>query len=368
MSVPFVDLVRQYRMIAEEIDRAIHGILVGGQFILGPNVEAFERELAGYCEVSHGIGVASGTDAIRLALEAVGVGPGSEVITSPFTFIATAEMISQLGAVPVFVDIEPDTYTLDLSQTAKKVSKRTKAVIPVHLYGHPADMGPIMDLAERHGFWVIEDAAQAVGAEYQGRRVGGIGHMGCFSFFPTKNLGGYGDGGFVTTNDSGLAERVRRLRQHGSREKYVHELLGWSSRLDELQAAVLRVKLRHLDEWTESRRAHAQRYRELLSDLPIHLPLERRGNRAVYHLFTIRTPHRDALQKYLADRGIRSMVHYPVPLHLQPLYRDLAAGSLPESEQASCEVLSLPMFPELKPAELNAVVSTISDFFSERKY
>jgi len=364
VSIPFVDLARQYSTIAEEVDRAIYQVLASGQFILGSNVKAFEQELASYCGAASGIGVASGTDALRLALEAVGVGPGSEVITSPFTFVATAEMVSQLGAVPVFADIDPRTYTLHPDWVAKKVTNRTKAIIPVHLYGHPAEMAPIMDLAKQHGLWVIEDAAQAVGAEYRGRRVGSIGHLGCFSFFPTKNLGGYGDGGFVTTNDTGLAERIRMLRQHGSREKYFHEFLGWSSRLDELQAAVLRVKLRHLDGWTERRRAHVQRYRELLAALPVRLPPERAGDRVVYHLFTLRTPHRDELQKYLAERGIQTMVHYPIPLHLQPLYRDLGVGPLPESERASREVLSLPLFPELEPDELAAVASAIAEFFA----
>lgn len=364
MSVPFLDLSRQYKTIAEEINQAIHEVLVSGQFILGPNVRALEQELASYCGASCGIGVASGTDALRLALRAVGVGPGSEVITSPFTFIATAEMVSQLGAVPVFADIDPGTYTLDPDQVARKVTRRTRAIIPVHLYGHPADMGAIMDLAERRGLWVIEDAAQAVGAECQGRRVGAIGHLGCFSFFPTKNLGGYGDGGFVTTNDAGLAERIRMLRHHGSHRKHFYEFLGWSSRLDELQAAVLRVKLRHLDGWTERRRAHARRYRELLAPVPVCLPAERAGDRAVHHLFTIRTPQRDELQEYLSEQGIQTMVYYPMPLHLQPLYRNPGAGSLPESERASREVLSLPLFPEIESEELAAVASAIAEFFA----
>lgn len=365
MKVPFVDLRRQYTSVASEIRQAFAQVLEGGQFILGPNVCALEEELAAYCQVPHAVGVASGTDALRLALEAVGIAPGEEVITSPFTFIATAEMISKLGAVPVFADIDLDTYTLDSKDVARKITGRTKAILPVHLYGHPADMEPLMELADRHKLWVIEDAAQAIGADYGRRRVGGIGHVGCFSFFPTKNLGGCGDGGLVTTGDPVLADRVRMLRQHGSREKYVHHSLGWSSRLDELQAAALRVKLRYLDEWTERRRAIAVRYRQLLTGTPVVLPVERPDNRAVYHLFTIASGSRDELKKYLADRGVQTAVHYPLPLHLQPVYRDLAAGPLPRSERAAREVLSLPLFPEMTVDEVEAVATAVTEFFAE---
>lgn len=363
VKIPFLDLRRQYRSIAEEVDRAIREVLENVQFILGPQVKAFEDDMARYCGATHSIGVASGTDALRLALETVGVGPGCEVIVPPFTFVATAEMVSQLGATPIFADIDAGTYTIDPDQVARRITPKTKAIVPVHLYGHPADMKPIMELADRHGLWVIEDAAQAIGAEHGNRRVGAIGHLGCFSFFPTKNLGGYGDGGLVMTDSVEIANRIRMLRQHGSREKYRYESLGWSSRLDELQAAVLRVKLRHLDEWTECRRANVQLYRKLLAPLPVQLPLERVGDRAVYHLFTIRTPHRDELKKYLSDRGIETMVYYPIPLHLQPVYENLEMGSLPESERASREVLSLPLFPELQPDELEIVASTIAEFF-----
>jgi dTDP-4-amino-4,6-dideoxygalactose transaminase len=366
MSVPFLDLVRQYSAISTEIDDAIRGVIRSGQFILGPNVKALEAEMAKYCGAAYGIGLASGTDALRLALEAVRIKPGDEVITSPFTFIATAEMISQIGAVPVFADITADTYALDPADVEWRITPRTRAIIPVHLYGHPADTTALVALARRYQMVVIEDAAQAVGAEHAGQRVGSIGDIGCFSFFPTKNLGAYGDGGLVTTNDPAIAERTHRLRQHGQREKYVHDSLGWSSRLDELQAAVLRVKLRYLDEWTDRRRALADQYRERLAGLPIRLPTERPGDRHVYHLFTVATDRRDELQKYLDGQGVRTMVHYPIPLHLQTAYRGLQRVSLPESERASREVLSLPIFPEMTEEEFEAVVLAVKTFFAER--
>jgi dTDP-4-amino-4,6-dideoxygalactose transaminase len=366
VTVPFIDLPREYRTIKDEIDAAIRGVVESGQFILGAEVAAFECEMAAYCGAAHGIGVANGTDALRLALEVAGVRPGDEVITTPFTFVATAEMVSQVGAVPVFADIESHGYGLDPLDVARKITPRTKAIIPVHLYGEPAAMDPLMKLAEAHGLAVIEDAAQAIGARSGGRRIGSVGHLGCFSFFPTKNLGAYGDAGFVTTNDGALAERLGMLRQHGQRQRYVHETLGWSSRLDEIQAAVLRVKLRHLDAWTAARHTHVRRYRQLLAGTPVRLPTEREGDRGVYHLFTIETEHRDELQKYLADQGIRTAVHYPVPLHRQPLYRDLATGPLPNSERASRQVLSLPLFPELRPDELETVAAAVRAFFGER--
>ena len=363
MNVPFVDLCRQYDAIKEEIDEAISGVVRGGQFILGPNVAAFESEMAAYCCASHAVGVGSGTDALRIALEALDIGPGAEVITTPFTFVATAEAISRMGAVPVLADIDPMTYALDPAAVARKITPRTRAVVVVHLYGQPADMAPVMELAQRHRLWVVEDAAQAVGAEYRGRRVGTIGHVGCFSFYPTKNLGAYGDGGLITTNDDAIAAAVRMLRQHGSRAKYVHERHGWCSRLDEIQAAVLRVKLRHLDDWTSRRRALAQEYRELLGSLPLALPRDLEGARGVYHLFTIRSSERDVLAKHLEESGIGTAVHYPTPLHLQPLYRDEYREDFPESERASRDVLSLPLFPELTPEELGAVAGAITAFF-----
>lgn len=364
MKIPFIDLVRQYATIKDEIDAAMAGVVRSGQFILGRHVKSFEEELAAYVGAAHGVGVGSGTDALRLALEAVGVRRGDEVITTSFTFIATAEMISQIGAVPVFVDIDPDTYVIDPEAIERRLTPRTRAIIPVHLYGHPADMTAIMDLARSRGISVIEDAAQAVGAEHAGRRIGGVGHVGCFSFFPTKNLGAYGDGGLVTTSDASVAERLRKLRHHGQQVRYVHDSLGWCSRLDEIQAAILRVKLRHLENWTERRRACATRYRELLGGLPLRLPAEPDGGRAVYHLFTVATERRDALQKYLDERGIATAVHYPTPIHLQGPYRGGPIG-LPATERAAAEVLSLPLFPEMTDDELGVVSGAVRAFFTE---
>lgn len=364
MSVPFIDLRRQYEAVAAEVDPAVRAVLAGGQYILGAEVQAFESEFAAFCGAAHGIGVASGTDALRLALEAARVGTGDEVILPAFTFVATAEVVTQLGAVPVFADIDATRLTLDPADVARRLTPRTKAIMPVHLYGRSADMAPLLVLAERHGLVVIEDAAQAVGAEYGGRRIGSLGHIGCFSFFPTKNLGAYGDGGFVTTSDGDLAERVRLLRHHGERQRYYHEAVGWCSRLDEIQAAALRVKLRHLEAWTVARRRHAAAYREAFAGLPLGLPEERPDERAVYHLFTIRTDRRDELKKFLTDRGIATAVYYPMPLHRQPLYQAAAVAGLERSERASEEVLSLPIFPELTEAERAEVVAAVHSFFS----
>ena len=363
MTVPFVDLPRQYAGIKAEVDRAIADVVESGQFVLGAQGTALEAEMAHYCGVAHAIGVGSGTDALRIALQALELGAGDEVITTPFTFVASVVTITQAGAVPVFADIDPVTFALDPAAVARKITPRTRALLPVHLYGQPADMTPLLALARPHGITVIEDAAQAVGAEYHGQRAGGIGALGTFSFYPTKNLGAYGDGGLITTNDAALAERVRMLRDHGSRKRYVHELEGWCSRLDEIQAAVLRVKLRHLEAWTERRRSIAGFYRERLAGLPLALPPERPHERAVYHLFTVRSAHRDDLAKHLAARDIRTAIHYPVPVHLQPMYRSRHRESLPESERASQEVLSLPLFPELTRAELEAVVAGVTSFF-----
>lgn len=364
MKVPFIDLTRQHATIAAEVDPAVAAVVAGAQFILGPNVQALERELAAYCGARHGIGVASGTDALHLALSAVGVKEGDEVIVPAFTFVATAEMVSQLGARPVFADIDPVTLTLDADDAAKRVTRRTRAILPVHLYGQPADMAPLQDLADRYEIAIVEDAAQAVGADWDGRRVGSLGRAACFSFFPTKNLGAWGDGGFVTTNDDGVADRIARRRNHGTRARYVHEEVGWCSRLDELQAAVLRVKLRHLDAWTAARRRLAARYRTLLAGLPLTLPDDRAGTRSVYHLFTVRLAARDALQRFLAEQEIGAMVHYPVPLHRQPVYRDLPTGTLGVCERAAAEVLSLPLYPDLRDDEQDAVAAAIHAFFA----
>jgi dTDP-4-amino-4,6-dideoxygalactose transaminase len=357
-----VDLRRQYAAIARDIDVVVHAVLAGGQYILGPEVQAFEAELARFCGATFGVGVASGTDALRLALEAGGIGPGDEVILPAFTFVATAEVVTQLGAVPVLADVEPGRLTLDPADVARRLTPRTRALMPVHLYGRCADMTPLLDLAQRHGLLVIEDAAQAIGAEYDGRRAGALGRIGCFSLFPTKNLGAYGDAGVVTTDDPALAERVRLLRHHGQKQRYFHEAVGWCSRLDELQAAILRVKLRHLETWTAERRRHAAAYRDALRDLPLTLPVEAANERAVYHLFTVRSSRRDELKKFLHDRGIGTAVHYPIPIHRQPLYRHLPAAALGESERASQEVLSLPIFPELTDAERDEVIAAVRAF------
>ncbi|MGA9348262.1 MAG: DegT/DnrJ/EryC1/StrS family aminotransferase [Anaerolineae bacterium] len=363
--IPIVDLKAQYESIKDEINEAIQGVLESGHFILGPNVEALERGVAEYCECHYGVGVASGTDALRLSLHALGIGPGDEVITTPFTFIATANTISHMGAIPVFVDIDSRTYNVDPAKIEQAITERTKAILSVHLYGHPADMGSIMEIAKRYGLRVIEDCAQAIGAEYKRQRVASFGDVGCLSFYPTKNLGAYGDGGLVVTNDPEVAERVDILRRQGGRVKYHAEVLGFNSRLDELQAAILRVKLRHLDEWIEARRQRAHRYSELLDDSTVTTPCEDEGVRHVYYLYTIRAPRRDELRDHLKQRGINTMVYYPLSLHRQKLYRDLghAEVSLSQSERAEREVLSLPMYPELREEQIETVVEAITDFY-----
>lgn len=363
--IPIVDLKAQYRSIKDEINEAVQGVLESGHFVLGPNVEALEKEVAEYCQCRYGVGVASGTDALRLSLHALGIGPGDEVLTTPFTFIATANTISHTGATPVFVDIDPRTYNVAPAKIEEAITERTKAILPVHLYGQPADMGPIMEIAKRYNLRVIEDCAQAIGAEYKGRRVGAFGDVGCLSFYPTKNLGAYGDGGMVVTNDPEIAERVDVLRRQGSRVKYHAELLGFNSRLDELQTAILRVKLKHLDEWTGARQERAHRYNELLSDSAITTPHEGGDVRHVYYLYTIRAPRRDELQDHLKRRGISSTAYYPLSLHRQKLYRNLGYGevSLPQSERAEGEVLSLPMYPELTEEQQIAVAEDIRRFY-----
>ncbi|MEA3459945.1 MAG: DegT/DnrJ/EryC1/StrS family aminotransferase [Chloroflexota bacterium] len=372
--IPILDLKAQYAAIEQEIDAAIKEVLLSGQFVLGPAVRELEQKVAAYCGCKYGVGVASGTDALRLTLTALGVGPGDEVITTPFTFIATANTISHCGARPVFVDIDPRTYNIDPGAIKAAITRRTKAIVPVHLYGQPADMDPIMELAEAHGLYVIEDAAQAIGARYpstrsghsKGQQVGSIGHAGCFSFYPTKNLGAYGDGGMVVTNDVALAEKIDVLRRQGSKKKYHAEVLGFNSRLDSLQAAILGVKLKYLDAWNEARRQAAQRYNELLANSPVTTPYQSPDVYHVYHQYTIRAERRDALAAYLKERGIGTMVYYPVPLHLQALYANLGygEGSLPVSEAASREALSLPMYPELTEAQQVAIARTVREFYS----
>lgn len=355
--IPFVDLKAQYRSIREEVNAAIQGVLDSAQFTLGSEVAAFEREFADHCGAAHGVGVNTGTSALHLALLAAGVGPGDEVITVPFTFVATASSIHYTGARPVFVDIDPVSFTMDPAALEAAITPRTKAIIPVHLYGQPADMDPVLDVARRHGLVVIEDACQAHGAEYHGRRAGSLGHMGCFSFYPGKNLGAYGEGGMVVTSDPSYARTIRMLRDWGAEEKYHHVIKGYNFRLESLQAAVLRVKLRHLDRWTEMRRAAAACYATVLDSSVLERPHEMPYARHVYHVYAIRTTRRGAWQRALAEAGIQTGIHYPTPVHLLPAFADLGheRGEFPHAERAADQVLSLPMFPELTAAQCEEV-------------
>ena len=376
MNIPILDLTRQYRAIRSEINSAILRVLESGRFILGPEVEEFEKEIASCLGAKHAIGVASGTDALLLSLKALDIGPGDKVIVPSFTFFATAGVVVNAGAELVFADIDPRTYNIDPGHVRRLLeggglAGKVKAIIPVHLYGQPADMDELMRIAAEHDIYVIEDAAQAIGAEYKGRKAGTIGHLGCFSFFPTKNLGAYGDGGLVVTNDDELAEKVRMLRVHGSKPKYYHHLVGTNSRLDALQAAILRVKLPHLNEWTLARQKIAARYDELLGDIAaIKLPYRVPDRTHIFHQYTIRVLNgqRDALRRHLKEEGIGTQIYYPLPLHLQPCFRSLGykEGDLPESERASHEILSLPMFPELTDEEQEYVVREIKAFINRR--
>ena len=360
-KIPLVDLKAQYASIKEDVDAAIQRVLDNATFILGPEVRDFEGAFARHVGSTEAVGVASGTAALQLALLACGVGPGDQVITTPFTFFATAEAIWQAGATPVFADICPDTYNIDPEKIEAAVTTRTRAIIPVHLFGHPADMAPIGQIARRHGLRIIEDACQAHAAEYHGRRCGTIGDLACFSFFPSKNLGAYGDGGMVVGSDRDLIDRVRRLRDHGRTGKYEHVEMGWGHRLDGLQAAILGAKLPHLDEWTEQRRAAARRYDALFAGAEVVPPVERPHNRHVYHCYVIRTPRRDGLLATLAAQGIEAGVHYPTPLHLQPALRGLGLlpGSYPVAEEASRQVLSLPMYAEITPEQQARVAEAV---------
>jgi dTDP-4-amino-4,6-dideoxygalactose transaminase len=360
--IPFLDLKAQYASIKAEVDSVIQGVLDSCQFTLGSEVAAFEDEFAAYCGSAHGVGVNSGTSALHLALLAAGIGPGDEVITVPFTFVASVAAIHYTGAKPVLVDIDPRTYTLDPAAIAAAITPRTKAIVPVHLYGQPADMDPILEVALQHRLVVIEDAAQAHGANDKGRRVGGLGDMGCFSFYPGKNLGAYGEGGMVVTSDPELARRVRMLRDWGGEKKYQHVLKGYNMRLETLQGAVLRVKLRHLEAWTEARREAAARYTALFADDSALVPFVRPNVRHVYHIYAIRAANREKLQADLGARGIASGVHYPTPVHLLPAYADLgySPGAFPHAEKAAAEVLSLPIYPELTAAMQEEVANAVS--------
>ena len=366
MPVPLVDLKAQYQALEQEVLARIQEVLRGMHLFLGENVEALEREFAAYCGARYGVGVGSGTDALHLALRAVGVGPGDEVITVAHTFVATAEAIVQAGARPVFVDIDPVTCTMDPRLVEAAVTAQTRAIVPVHLYGHPADMDPLLAVARRYGLRVVEDACQAHGASYRSRAVGALGDAGCFSFYYSKNLGAYGEGGMVVTSDEEVARQVRALRDHGSHAKYLHNAVGFNARLDELQAAILRVKLPHLEAWNGRRRALAAEYSRRLASLPLTLPVAQPWAFPVYHLYVVRTPQRDALYQWLHRRGVMAGIHYPVPIHLQAAFAGCGfpEGSLPETEAAAREVLSLPMYPELTPAQVDEVVEAVQEFFA----
>ncbi len=369
MNIPLVDLKAQYKAIKKEIDEAVQAVIDRGEFILGHEVEVFEQEIAAYLGVEHAVGVASGTEALQLALVACDVGPGDEVITTPFTFFATAEVVTQCGAKPVFVDIEPRTYNMDSTRIERAITKRTKAILPVHLYGQPCDMDPMLELARKNGLTVIEDCAQSMGAEYNGKKAGSLGDAGCFSFFPSKILGAYGDGGLVATNDAQIAETLRLLRNHGRKETYHHVIPGFNSRLDALQAAILRVKLRHVDDWIQLRRQKAIAYTERLASLDGVLPPYAGPHaRHVFNYYTVglkdTTVDRNKLRDYLASSGIATAIYYPLSLHLQQVYQGLGhkAGDFPESEMAQDQVLSLPLYPELTEADVDRVSATLREF------
>lgn len=372
MNIPLLDLQAQYRSIKKEVDDVLAKVVDSQYFILSPEVAALEKEIAAYCDTTVAAGVASGTDAIILALKAAGIGAGDKVITTPFTFFATAESISILGATPLFVDIEEHSFNIDadkveelLGKAQSAERKAIKAIIPVHLYGQCANMERIMDIARKYDLKVIEDCAQSIGATRKGKKSGSFGTAGCLSFFPSKNLGGFGDGGMVVSSDEAFIKRVKRLRVHGSSEQYIHEEIGFNSRLDSLQAAILRVKLRKLDEWLDGRRVVAKRYDAALSGLPISTPKIDDGNAHTYHQYTLVTDRRDELMKHLNDSGVGSRVYYPVPMHLQPCYKDLGykEGAFPISERISKQALSVPVYPELTEEKIEYIISTVREFF-----
>lgn len=366
MKVPLLDLKMQYAAIRKEVEASLSKVIENQDFILGAEVLNLEKEVAAYCGVKYGVGVASGTDALILSLRALDIGPGDEVITTPFTFFATAESISIVGAKPVFADIDPKTYNIDPLLIEAKITKKTKAIMPVHLYGQCADMDPIMDIAKKHGLKVIEDNAQAIGAEYKGKRSGSMGDMGALSFFPSKNLGAFGDAGMVVTNDEKLAQRVKVLRVHGSSARYIHSEIGLNSRIDNLQAAVLRIKLKYLDRWLEARSENADFYNGRLKGLPVVTPHVPACNSHTYHQYTLRVKSdRDKLMKHLLDNGIETRTYYPIPLHQQECYKSLAykPGDMGESVNAAKEVFSIPAFPEMTLEQKRYVADTISGFF-----
>lgn len=374
MNVPLLDLQAQYARIKDEIQSAVQQVLESQRFILGPEVAAFEEEVAAYSGTQFAVGVSSGTDALLISLMAARIGRGDEVITTPYTFFATAGSISRVGATPVFVDIDPVMYNIAPDLIEANITPHTKAIIPVHLYGQCADMQPILDVSRAHDLLVIEDAAQAIGAAYGGMndeqpyKAGNMGDCGCFSFFPSKNLGGYGDGGMVVTNDKALAQTIRSLRTHGGKDKYRNVMIGMNGRLDALQAAILRVKLRHLDDWSAARRRHAHYYDQAFAALDaVQTPITQPGNEHIYNQYIIRVAQRDALQVFLKERQIGNAIYYPLPLHLQDCYADLGykAGDLPEAEKAARETLALPVYPELTQAQQEYVITAIREFFSQ---
>ncbi len=364
--IPLVDLVAQFRAIEPEVRRRLDATLTRADFILGHELAEFESAFASFCECRRAVGVASGLDALKLALRALEIRPGDEVITVANSFIATALAVTAVGAKPVLVDCEPDTFTMNPAQIEAAITDRTRAVLPVHLYGHPADIAAIGAICERYGLHLVEDAAQAHGARYRGRRCGSLGVLAAFSFYPGKNLGAYGDGGAVTTNDEALADRIATLRNYGSKVKYIHELCGENSRLDTLQAAVLNAKLAHLDTWNARRRELAARYEELLKGVgDLQLPKAQADVEPVWHLYVIRTSYRDRLLAWLQEHGIGALIHYPVPIHLQPAYAHMGwkRGQFPVAERLAQEILSLPIYPEMTEAQLNRVVAVIREFF-----
>lgn len=368
MNIPLLDLKAQYATIRDEVGKAIGEVLESQHFILGPKVDQCEKAIATYSNCSYGIGVSSGSDALLACLMAENIGPGDELITTPYTFFATVGAISRLGATPVFVDIDPATYNIDVAQIAAKITKKTRAMIPVHLFGQMAEMDPIMSLAEEHHLVVIEDAAQAIGAEYKGRRAGSIGHYGCFSFFPSKNLGAIGDGGMVVTNDAQRAEKLKVLRGHGAKPKYYHRVVGGNFRLDAVHAAVVSAKLPHLDAWTAARQRNAKRYDHLFREagLSIALPVVT-TDRHIFNQYVIRSSSRDELQAFLKNKGVGSEVYYPVPMHLQDCFAYLGVrpGEFPESERAAKESLAIPVYPELNDAQARYVVECIAEFVGQ---
>ena len=368
--IPILDSKRQYATIGNEIEKAVCEVLRSGSYILGPNVKALETELAKYIGCNYTVSLNSGTDALHLALRALDIGAGDEVITTAFTFVATTEAIGIVGATPVFADIDPDTFNIDPKEIEKRITPKTKAIIPVHLYGQPCDMDAIMDIAKRHNLYVIEDCCQAIGAEYKGQKVGTFGDIGCYSFYPTKNLGGMGDGGLITVNSENLRDRIVALRNHGGAIRYHHDEIGVNSRLDEIQAAILRVKLNYIDKWNKLRREHAKTYNELFAGCSdIQTPKELDNTYCVYHQYTVKIPNRDNIHKMLQEAGIGAMLYYPIPLHLQKVHAHLGwgKGTLPNTEKDTEMVISLPMFPELTLEEQKTVASTLIDCLEKSK-